>query len=164
MTETTRHPVGLPGLMQEWPLTMNRIIEHANRWHRSREVVSCLSSGEVVRHSYGDIYVMAARLSHALLRFGIEHGQCVATMAMNGSRHLAAWYGIFGIGAVCHTLNPRLYIEQIVIYRPARTGPPPFGGRRFHWHRQRRARSMPNTGKGRVAVATRRGRSPRQPI
>ena len=78
---------------------MNRIIEHANRWHQSREVVSRLSSGEVVRHSYGDIYVMAARLSQALLRFGIEQGQCVGTMAMNGSRHLAAWYGIFGIGA-----------------------------------------------------------------
>jgi len=93
---------------------MNRIIEHANRWHQSREVVSRLSSGEVVRHSYGDIYVMAARLSQALLRFGIEQGQCVGTMAMNGSRHLAAWYGIFGIGAVCHTLNPRLYMEQIV--------------------------------------------------
>lgn len=92
---------------------MNRIIEHANRWHQSREVVSRLSSGEVVRHSYGDIYVMAARLSQALLRFGIEQGQCVGTMAMNGSRHLAAWYGIFGIGAVCHTLNPRLYMEQI---------------------------------------------------
>ena len=48
-----------------------------------------------------------------LLQFGIERGQRVATMAMNGSRHLAAWYGIFGIGAVCHTLNPRLHIEQI---------------------------------------------------
>ena len=93
---------------------MNRIIEHANRWHRAREVVSCLSDGEVVRHSYGDVYVMAARLSQALLRFGIEQGQCVATMAMNGSRHLAAWYGIFGIGAICHTLNPRLHIDQIV--------------------------------------------------
>ena len=113
MPKTVRHPEGLSGLMQDWPLTMNRIIEHANRWHPSREVVSRVSSGEVVRHSYGDTYVMAARLSHALLEFGIEPGQRVATMAMNGSRHLAAWYGIFGIAAVCHTLNPRLFIEQI---------------------------------------------------
>jgi fatty-acyl-CoA synthase len=110
---TAQPPEGLSGLMQDWPLTINSIIEHANRWHPSREVVSCESSGEIVRHSYGDIYLTAARLSHALLEFGIERGQRVATMAMNGSRHLAAWYGIFGIGAVCHTLNPRLRIEQI---------------------------------------------------
>ena len=113
MTETPPNSNELFGLMQDWPLTMDRIITHANRWHKLREVVSCLANGEVVRQSYGDIYSTAARLSNALLDFGVERGQRIATMAMNGGRHLAAWYGIFGIGAVCHTLNPRLHIEQI---------------------------------------------------
>src|SRR5262245_4049908 len=105
------------GLMQDWPLTLNRIIEHAAKWHGDREVVSRLPDGALKRTSYAEVEVAARRFSSALLSFGTEPGDRVATMAMNSSRHLECWYGIMGIGAVCHTLNPRLFnadLEYII--------------------------------------------------
>ena len=161
---TAQPPEGLSGLMQDWPLTMNSIIEHANRWHPSREVVSCLSSGEIVRHSYGDVYMTAARLSHALLQFGIERGQRVATMAMNGSRHLAAWYGIFGVGAVCHTLNPRLHIEQISFIVEHARDRLLFADGDFIGIVKDLLDRVSRAGKSRAAVAARRTRNPGQPL
>ena len=104
------------GLMQDWPLTLNRIIQHAARWHGDREVVSRRPDGSLARTTYADVEVAARRFSSALLSLGIV-GNRVATMAMNSSRHLECWYGIMGIGAVCHTLNPRLFkadLEYIV--------------------------------------------------
>src|SRR5262245_10791603 len=99
----------MQGLMQDWPLTLNRIIEHAAKWHGDREVVSRLPDGSLDRTSYADVEVAARRFSSALLSLGIVPGDRVATMAMNSGRHLECWYGIMGIGVVCHTLNPRLF-------------------------------------------------------
>jgi fatty-acyl-CoA synthase len=97
------------GLMQDWPLTLNRIIEHAAKWYGDREVVSRRPDGSLERSCYAEVEVAARRFSSALLSLGTEPGDRVATMAMNSSRHLECWYGIMGIGAVCHTLNPRLF-------------------------------------------------------
>jgi fatty-acyl-CoA synthase len=100
--------------MQDWPLTLDRILEHAQRWHGDREVVTRSIEGAITRCGYADIHRRARQMSNALLDLGIRPGERVATLAFNTSRHLEAWYGIMGIGAVCHTLNPRLFIEQLV--------------------------------------------------
>ncbi|MBB3925955.1 acyl-CoA synthetase (AMP-forming)/AMP-acid ligase II [Sphingobium jiangsuense] len=104
---------GLRGLMQPWSMTVNRFIEHAARWHGDREVVSFRDDGVVERTDYAGIRRDAARLSNALLAHGVAPGDRVATLAMNSGAHLAAWYGIAGIGAVCHTLNPRFSEDQL---------------------------------------------------
>ena len=107
----------MQGLMQDWPLTLDRIIQHAAKWHGDREVVSRRPDGSRDRTSYADVEATARRFSSALLSLGIVPGDRVATMAMNSGRHLECWYGIMGIGAVCHTLNPRLFnadLEYIV--------------------------------------------------
>jgi fatty-acyl-CoA synthase len=103
----------LQGLMQHWPLTVDRFLEHARRWHGNREVVTRTVEGPLVRSTYEEIYGRAKRLSSALLELGIRPGDRVGTLAWNTHRHMEAWYGIMGIGAVCHTLNPRLPAEQL---------------------------------------------------
>ena len=102
------------GLMQDWPLTTDKFIDHAARWHGSREVVFRQDDGAVGRKPYAAVRADAARLSNALLEHGIRLGDRVATLATNGVGHLEAWYGITGIGAICHTLNPRLLLSQLV--------------------------------------------------
>ena len=101
------------GLMQDWPLTVDRILEHAANWHTGREVVTRSLEGPIVRTTYGEIYQRARRLSSALLALGVRPGDRVATMAWNSARHFEAWYAVMGIGAVCHTLNPRLFADQL---------------------------------------------------
>jgi len=101
------------GLMQDWPLTVDRILDHAKAWHGDREVVSRSVEGPIVRTTYADIHERAKRLSNALLGMGVKPGDRVATLAWNTGRHIEAWYAIMGIGAVCHTLNPRLFADQL---------------------------------------------------
>jgi len=101
------------GLMQGWPLTVDKIIDHARNWHGDREVVSRSVEGPIVRTTYADLHERAKRLSNALKAMGVQKGDRVATLAWNTGRHMEAWYGIMGIGAVCHTLNPRLFAEQL---------------------------------------------------
>ncbi|MFC5798743.1 long-chain-fatty-acid--CoA ligase [Sphingopyxis terrae] len=103
----------MDGLMQNVPLTVDRIFDHAAAWHGAREVVSRDAEGRVTRSTYAAIHADAKRVSNALVAAGIKPGDRVATMGWNGARHLAAWYGAAGIGAVLHTLNPRLFMEQI---------------------------------------------------
>jgi len=105
----------MQGLMQHWPLTVDKIIDHAARWHSDREVVTRrVEDGEIERTSYGEIRRRAKQVSHALQQAGIEQGDRVATLAWNSARHMEAWYGVMGMGAVCHTLNPRLFPEQLI--------------------------------------------------
>ncbi len=105
------------GLMQDWPLTVNRIIDHAARWDGNRVVatrrVEPSAGGAVAYSDYRQIRDRARRLSSALRGLGIGPGDRVATLAWNSDRHLEAWFAIMGMGAVCHTLNPRLFKEQI---------------------------------------------------
>ncbi len=101
------------GLMQDWPLTVDKILEHAANWHTHREVVTRSLEGPIVRTTYGDIFDRAKRLSAALLELGVAPGDRVATLAWNSARHVEAWYAVMGIGAVCHTLNPRLFADQL---------------------------------------------------
>ncbi|MAY62056.1 MAG: long-chain fatty acid--CoA ligase [Rhizobiales bacterium] len=101
------------GLMQEWPLLAHTIIDHAARMHGGREVVSRSVEGPIHRITYDEIRSRSLKLSQRLARDGVVLGDRVATMAWNTWRHLETWYGILGIGAVYHTLNPRLFPEQI---------------------------------------------------
>lgn len=101
------------GLMQDVQLTVDRILDHAATWHGDREVISRDGNGLVTRSSYSAIHADAKRVSAALAATGIKSGDRVATMGWNSARHLAAWYGVSGMGAVLHTLNPRLFPDQI---------------------------------------------------
>ena len=103
----------MQGLMQHGALTVDKIIDHAALWHGGREVVTRSVEGPIVRTTYNAIHDRAKRVSNALLALGIKPGDRVGTLAWNTARHMEAWYGIMGIGAVCHTLNPRLFPEQI---------------------------------------------------
>lgn len=102
------------GLMQDWPLTVDKIIDHAKNWHGHREVVTRSVEGPIVRTTYAEIHARAKRVSSVLKDWNIQKGDRVATLAWNTGRHMEVWYGIMGIGAVCHTLNPRLFPEQLI--------------------------------------------------
>ncbi|MET0271953.1 MAG: AMP-binding protein, partial [Phenylobacterium sp.] len=99
--------------MQGWPLTLDKILDHAAQWHGDVEVVSRSVEGPIHRSTYGEIHSRAKRLSNALKALGVAPGDRVATLAWNTARHIEAWYGVMGIGAVCHTLNPRLFADQL---------------------------------------------------
>jgi acyl-CoA synthetase (AMP-forming)/AMP-acid ligase II len=101
------------GLMQDWPLLCHRIIDHAALNHAERLVVSRSIEGPIHTTNYSKIRGRAVRLAQRLERDGIKQGDRVATLAWNTCRHLEAWYGITGIGAIYHTVNPRLFPEQI---------------------------------------------------
>jgi fatty-acyl-CoA synthase len=101
------------GLMQDWPLLVHRILDHAAQWHGGARVTSRTALGPLHRTGYGDIRARARRLAGALARRGIGRGDRIATLAWNTHQHLESWYGITGIGAVYHTLNPRLFPAQI---------------------------------------------------
>ena len=103
----------MQGLMQDWPLTVDKIADHARNWHGSREVVTRAVEGPIVRTTYADIHGRAKRVSNALKAWNIQTGDRVATLGWNTARHMEVWYGVMGIGAVCHTLNPRLFPEQL---------------------------------------------------
>ena len=102
------------GLMCEKPLLVSSLITHAARVHSDIEIVSRTLEGPIHRYTYGEAEPRAKRLARALLRLGIKPGERVGTLAWNGFRHFELYYGISGIGAVCHTINPRLFDEQIV--------------------------------------------------
>ena len=103
----------MQGLMQDGQLTVDKILDHAAQWHANREIVTRSVEGPIVRTTYSKIHERARRLSNALKGFGVKPGDRVGTLAWNSGRHMEAWYAIMGIGAVCHTLNPRLFPEQI---------------------------------------------------
>jgi fatty-acyl-CoA synthase len=102
------------GLMQDWPLTVDKILDHAKNWHPNREVVTRSVEGPIERTTYGAIHGRAKRVSNALKAWDVQPGDRIATLAWNTADHIETWYGIMGIGAVCHTLNPRLFPEQLV--------------------------------------------------
>ncbi len=102
------------GLMQDWPLLCHRIIDHAAIKHGERQVVSRSVEGPIHRTNYAEVRERALKVAQRLDRDGIRLGDRVATLAWNTWRHLEAWYGIIGIGAIYHTVNPRLFPEQIV--------------------------------------------------
>jgi len=101
------------GLMQDWPLLCHKIIDYAAEQHGQREVISRSVEGPIHRTNYAEIQLRSRKVAQALERDGIKLGDRVGTLAWNTWRHLEAWYGIMGVGAVYHTVNPRLFPEQL---------------------------------------------------
>ncbi len=101
------------GLMQDWPLLLHRIIDHAATYHGGRRVISRSIEGPMHTTTYAEIRARAKKVAQRLARDGIKPGDRVATLAWNTWRHLESWYGIVGIGAIYHTVNPRLFPDQI---------------------------------------------------
>jgi fatty-acyl-CoA synthase len=101
------------GLMQDWPLLIHRIIDHAAAVHGTRKIVSRSVEGALHTTDYRALRARALQVAQRLERDGIGFGDRVATLAWNTWRHLEAWYGIVGLGAVYHTVNPRLFPDQI---------------------------------------------------
>ncbi len=101
------------GLMMDVPLQISSILEHGARFHHDTEVVSRTVEGPIHRYGYRDLAKRCERLARALLALGVREGDRVGTLAWNTYRHVELYYGIAGIGAVCHTLNPRLHPDQI---------------------------------------------------
>ncbi|TAJ82521.1 3-(methylthio)propionyl-CoA ligase [Reyranella sp.] len=102
------------GLMQDRPLLISQLIEHAALNHGDTEIVSRTVEGPIHRYTYRDARLRAKKVAEALISLGIKPGDRIGTLAWNGYRHFELYYGISGMGAVCHTINPRLFPEQIV--------------------------------------------------
>ncbi|HEY7248731.1 MAG TPA: fatty-acid--CoA ligase [Xanthobacteraceae bacterium] len=102
------------GLMQDWPLLCHSIIDHAAFNHADRPIVTRSVEGPIHTTNYAEMRARALRLAQRLERGGIGLGDRVATLAWNTWRHFESWYGIMGIGAIYHTVNPRLFPDQIV--------------------------------------------------
>ena len=102
------------GLMMNTPLLISSIAEHAARFHGDREIVSVTADNPRHRYTFRDAIGRSKQLANALDKLGLKHGDRVATIAWNDYRHLEAYYAISGAGYVCHTINPRLFPEQLV--------------------------------------------------
>ncbi len=102
------------GLMMNTPLLISSLIRHADRFHGATEIVSRTVEGPIHRYTYREAHLRARKIAQALTRLGIKQGDRVGTLAWNGFRHFEIFYGVSCMGAVLHTVNPRLFPEQIV--------------------------------------------------
>ena len=102
------------GLMQQRPLLISNIVDYVATWHAKTEIVSRDPQGVIHRSNYGEVATRAKRVANALVKLGVGHGDRVATLAWNSWRHLELYYGVTCSGRVLHTVNPRLFQEQIV--------------------------------------------------
>ena len=103
----------LMGRMMSQPLLISSLIQHADRYYGSTEVVSRRVEGDIHRYTYRDCHRRARQLANVLKKLGVSMGDRVATLAWNGYRHLESYYAVSGSGAVLHTINPRLHPDQI---------------------------------------------------
>ncbi|MGA8048804.1 MAG: 3-(methylthio)propionyl-CoA ligase [Burkholderiales bacterium] len=103
----------MQGLMMDMPLLITNLIRHADRHHGETEIVSKRVEGDIHRYNFRAAHARARRLAKALAALGVKAGDRVATLAWNGYRHFEIYYAVAGSGAVIHTINPRLFPEQI---------------------------------------------------
>lgn len=102
------------GNMMFQPLLISSMIEHAGRYHADTEVISRNTDTSITVTNWGEIHQNSKRFANALQQLGLAQGDRVATIAWNNHRHLESWYAISGSGLVCHTINPRLFPEQLI--------------------------------------------------
>jgi 3-(methylthio)propionyl---CoA ligase len=101
------------GLMQDRPLLISSLLAFAERYHGTTEIVSRMVEGPIHRYTYKDAHARARRLAKALHRLGVGDADRIGTLGWNGFRHFEIYFAVSGIGAICHTINPRLFGEQI---------------------------------------------------
>lgn len=101
------------GAMQDWRLRVTHVIDHAAREAGKREIFTHWADGSETRTNWAGVHLDARKMAQALLALGIGKGDRVASLAMNHSRHLVSWYGVAGMGGVLHTVNPRLFEDQL---------------------------------------------------
>jgi len=104
----------MQGLMMDTPLLISSIATHAEKFHGGQEIVSVTADNPRHRYTYRECFARARQVAGALDRLGLASGDRVATLCWNDYRHLEAYYGISGAGYVCHTINPRLFPEQLI--------------------------------------------------
>ena len=105
----------IDGAMQEFELTLEKFLDHAAKWHSRTQVVTARDRDRIERTDYADVRARSLRICATLCDLGVARGDRVATLAWNTQAHLETWYGIVGLGAVCHTLNPRLTAAQSTV-------------------------------------------------
>jgi 3-(methylthio)propionyl---CoA ligase len=103
----------MQGLMMQQPLLVASLLTHAERHHGGQEIVSRRVEGDIHRYQYRDLAQRARRMANALAAFGVKPGERVGTLAWNGYRHMELYFAVSGSGAVLHTLNPRLHVDQL---------------------------------------------------
>src|SRR5678809_749181 len=103
----------MQGLMMDQPLLVSSLIRHAERHHGAVEVVSKQVDGSMHRYTYREAHARARCLANALQKLGVKSNDRVATLAWNGHRHFEIYYAVAGSGAIIHTINPRLFPDQI---------------------------------------------------
>ncbi|ALO46839.1 long-chain fatty acid--CoA ligase [Pseudohongiella spirulinae] len=101
------------GNMMRSPLLIIDLLDHARRQHPEQQVVSRRIEGDLHRSTYREIWQRSAQLANALQQLNVKPGDRIATLAWNTHRHMELYYGVSGIGAILHTINPRLFHEQI---------------------------------------------------
>jgi fatty-acyl-CoA synthase len=101
------------GQMMDMPLLVSTLIAHADRNHGDVEIVSRTLEWPIHRYTYSQAHARAKRLAQALARLGVKEGDRIGTLAWNGYRHFELYYGVSGMGAVMHTVNPRLFPDQL---------------------------------------------------
>jgi acyl-CoA synthetase (AMP-forming)/AMP-acid ligase II len=101
------------GLMMDRPLLIGALIQYAAEYHGDTEIVTRTTEGPIHRYTYGEAERRARQLAKALKRLGVDLGDRAATIAWNNHRHFELYFAISGIGAVCHTINPRLFADQL---------------------------------------------------
>jgi len=101
------------GAMQDFDLRVTHLIDHAAREHGTREIVTRWADGSECRTTWAGVRLGALRMTQALRRLGVQSGDRIATLAMNHVHHLISWYGAVGVGGVLHTINPRLFDDQL---------------------------------------------------
>ena len=101
------------GHMMNMPLQISSLIRHADRYHGDTQIVSRMVEGGIHRYTYSDAHRRARQLANALASLGVRPHERIGTLAWNGFRHFELYYAVSGIGSVIHTVNPRLFPEQI---------------------------------------------------
>ncbi|NBR32300.1 MAG: fatty-acid--CoA ligase [Sphingomonadaceae bacterium] len=102
------------GYMQDWDLRVSHLIDYAAREHGNREILTRWADGSIERTNWAGVALEARKLAQVFARWGMKPGDRIATFAMNHHRHLAAWYGAIGCGGVIHTVNVRLFDEDLI--------------------------------------------------
>ena len=102
------------GLMSDQQLLISSLIEHSGKYHGQTEIVDWDTDGKILKTNYSDTLIRVKKLANSLINLDVNLGDTIGTLAWSNLRHLELYYGVSGIGAICHTINPRLFKEQII--------------------------------------------------